>query len=253
MTQIIGHRGWRGKYPENTLEGFKALHESGVHALELDIVVSKENEVIVSHEAWFDEAYCLSDKRDNLYQLSIPEIQQIDSGSKPHLRFPEQKKIKTYKPTFKELVELWKELDSKPFIALEVKSETHLYGGYQPFPDEFADILIQFEEENLSGFNYFVQSFDPVFLKTYHDLNPGIQTGLLVEYKAELERDLEFLGYQPDYYNPEHVLLNDTLVSKLKESGIKTTTWTVNTQEDFNRLKPYELDGIITDYPEYFI
>lgn len=252
MTKIIGHRGWRGKYPENSLEGFKALHTAGVDALELDIVVSKNNELIVSHEAWFDHTYCLSNKKDNLYQLSVPEIQEVDCGSKPHPRFLEQKKSRTFKPTLKELVALWKDLGSTPFIALEVKSESELYGSFQPFPEHFAALLVEFEKEYLSQFSYFVQSFDALFLKTYHQINGKTKTGLLVESTANLEQDLDFLAYQPEYYNPEHVLLNDVLVKKLKDLGIKTTTWTVNTHKDFNRLKDYELEGIITDFPEKF-
>ena len=252
MTQIIGHRGWRGKYPENSLEGFRRLFESGVHALELDVVVSKEGELIVSHEAWFDFQYCNAEKKDNLFQLTSEEIKQVDCGSKFDSRFPDQEKIKTVKPTFKELIDLWNELKTKPFIALEVKSEPHLYGNYQPFPEHFAELLIEFEETHLSGFDYFVQSFDPVFLKTYHAKKQKQETGFLIEYETNLDAQLDFLGYQPEYYNPEHVLLTDKLVHRLKDLGIKTTTWTVNTQEDYNRLRDYNLEGVITDYPELF-
>jgi len=251
--KIIGHRGWRGKYPENSLTGFKKLNELGVHAVEIDVVVSKERELIISHEAWFDLTYCLAESEQNLFQLSTEEIQKIDCGSKIHPRFMDQEKFFSPKPTLKQAVDLWNQFEVKPFVALEVKSEPQYYGYYQPYASDFAHILNDFEEEHLSEFDYFTQSFDPVFLKTYHKINPKQNKGLLVEYKANLLDDLDFLNFKPQYYNPEHVLLNDKLVSSLESLSIKTTTWTVNTHEEYSKIKDYPLEGVITDYPERFI
>ena len=64
--KIIGHRGWRGKYPENSLNGFEALSKLGVNALELDVIITKDKEILVSHEAWFDLNYCTSKSEANL-------------------------------------------------------------------------------------------------------------------------------------------------------------------------------------------
>jgi len=253
MIPIIGHRGWRGKYPENSLLGFEQLALSNIQAVELDIVVSKDNELIISHEPWFDSQYCLSDKKSNLYQLSLEEIQAVDCGSKIDDRFPKQVKTKTVKPTFKALIDLWSSLGVKPFIALEVKSEAHLYGNFQSFPDAFADLLIDFEKKYLKGYNYFVQSFDPYFLKVYHEKYPETKTGLLVENKLSVEENLSLLGYTPDFYNPEHILLSPELIEKLKAKNIDTYTWTVNTPNDFNKIKDLDLAGIITDYPLEFM
>ena len=229
--------------------GFEKLALSPIQAVELDVVITKENELIVSHESWFDLQYCLSETKNNLYQLSLEEIQKIDCGSKIDERFPEQLKIKTVKPSFKALVDLWSNLGVKPFIALEVKSESHLYGSFQPFPADFADLLISFEKEFLQGFDYFVQSFDPYFLKVYHEKNPETKTGLLIENNLSIEENLSILGYHPDFYNPEHLLLSPELITELKSKGIKTYTWTVNTKEDSERIKELELEGIISDYP----
>ena len=250
--KIIGHRGWRGKFPENALLGFQELCKQGVLAVELDVVVTKDNQLLVSHEPWFDGQYCESEFARNFYRLTAQEIQKTDCGSRLDARFPEQLKTKTIKPLFKDLIALWDKLGVKPMIALEVKSESHLYGSYQPFPEAFAQLLIDFENTYLQGFDYFVQSFDSFFLKTYHAMNPTVKTGLLVEYKADVEIDLQQLGYIPNYYNPEHVLLNDVSVKKITEQGCQIFTWTVNKIEDYNRIKKYPLLGVITDYPERF-
>lgn len=253
MTQIIGHRGWRGKFPENSLIGFDQLFHLGIHAVELDVVITKDKQILVSHEAWFDLQYCTHHHPSNLYALTLAEIQQVDCGLKNDSRFPEQQKLASIKPTLKSVLELWDFLGVKPFIALEVKSETKLYGSYQPFAQEFAELLIDFEQKHLLDYNYFVQSFDPFFLKTYHQLNPARATGLLIENKVSLYEDLDVLGYKPNFYNPEHILLSDSLMQDLSTEKIESYTWTVNSVEDYNKIKDYPLKGIISDYPELFL
>lgn len=249
---IIGHRGWRGKYPENSLLGFEELAKAGVNAVELDVVVTQEGELLVSHEAHFDAQYCNTKYPRNLSELTAAEIQKVDCGSKLDPRFPHQLKVKTVKPTFKELITLWERLGVKPFIALEVKSESRLYGYYQPFPTEFAQIVKRFEEKYLVGYDYFIQSFDPYFLKSYHAISGATPTGLLVEYAADFKTDIGRLGYLPDFYNPDHVLLTPDLVNEVKDHGVGIYTWTVNEPKDYDRLLPLGLRGVITDYPERF-
>lgn len=250
---IIGHRGWRGKYPENSLLGFQELAKAGFNAVELDVVVTKEGELMISHEAHFDPQYCESQHPKNLFELTIPEIQAVDCGSKWDARFPDQLKTKTLKPTLKELIRLWDGLGVKPFIALEVKSEAHLYGYYQPFPAALARLVKDFEGQYLVGFDYFIQSFDPYFLKAYHAISGLAPTGLLVEHLAHFKADIDRLGYLPDFYNPEHVLLTPALVREVKASGLGIYTWTVNEPSDYERLGSLGLDGVITDYPDRFV
>ena len=252
MTKIIGHRGWRGKFPENSLIGFEQLALSGVHAVELDIVITKDKEILVSHEPWFDFQYCSAKKKANLYRLTTKQIQQVDCGRKTYEKFPLQHKFASVKPKFTSVLELWETLGARPFIALEVKSESKLYGSFQPFALEFAQILLDFEQKHLQPYDYFVQSFDPFFLKTYHQLNPNRKTGLLVENKNSVHENLDNLGYVPTFYNPEHILITEAVILELQKLNIKTHTWTVNRQEDFDRLLPYNLEGIISDYPERF-
>jgi glycerophosphoryl diester phosphodiesterase len=253
MTQIIGHRGWRGKFPENSLIGFDQLFHLGIHAVELDIVITKDKQILVSHEPWFDLRYCTHPHSSNLFDLTLTEIQKVDCGLKFDNRFPEQQKLASIKPTLKAVLELWDFLGVKPSIALEVKSESKLYGSHQPFAQEFAELLINFEEQFLKEYDYFVQSFDSFFLKTYHHLNPSRATGLLIENKASLYADLELLSYKPNFYNPEHILFCDKLMQDLSSEKIESYTWTVNSIEDYNKIKDYPLKGIISDYPELFL
>lgn len=79
--KIFGHRGCRGVYPENTIEGFKKAISFGVDGIELDVVVNKNQELVISHESYIDTNYCLTNKLDNeslnIYKMNIAEIQRI--------------------------------------------------------------------------------------------------------------------------------------------------------------------------------
>ena len=104
--KIFGHRGCRGIYPENTIEGFKKAISLGVDGIELDVVVNKNQELVISHESYIDTNYCLTTKIDeknlNIFKMNLTEIQKIDCGSKFIKEFPNQLKIKEKKPTYKE-------------------------------------------------------------------------------------------------------------------------------------------------------
>lgn len=101
---IIGHRGCRGLLPENSIASFLEAIRLGVNAIEFDIVISKDNKVVVSHEPFISKTYCLKpdgselrleeDKKFNLYKMSYDQIKKFDSGLKSHPRFPLQKKSK---------------------------------------------------------------------------------------------------------------------------------------------------------------
>ncbi|HSZ26331.1 MAG TPA: glycerophosphodiester phosphodiesterase family protein, partial [Cytophagaceae bacterium] len=97
-----GHRGCRGIYPENTLEGFRRAIDLGINSLELDVVVSKDRQLVVSHEPYMNPEICLKpdgseitpseEKQYNLYTMTYEEIKKFDCGLKIHPRFPNQKK-----------------------------------------------------------------------------------------------------------------------------------------------------------------
>ena len=106
--QYIGHRGCRGVYPENTIEGLKKAIQYGADGIEWDVVINKDDEIIISHEPYIDTTYCQlkngvdDPKKSNIYKMSTDEIKAFDCGSKFYTRFPNQQKIIETKPTLKE-------------------------------------------------------------------------------------------------------------------------------------------------------
>ncbi len=146
-----GHRGCRGLLAENSLPAFlRALEYPQVRTLELDLAVSKDRQLIVTHEPMFNPAICLkpdgqpisSTEADNilLYQMTVAEIQAFDCGSIGNPRFPQQEKQKTYKPTLKEVVAAVRA--KRPDIRwnMEIKSEASWDGLRHPPVQEFASL-----------------------------------------------------------------------------------------------------------------
>ena len=93
---IQGHRGARGLFPENTVTGFIEAIKLGVNTLEMDVIISKDNQVVVSHEPWMNEAFCTkkdggeieknSKEKYNLYKMTYAEILEFDCGKKQKMK-----------------------------------------------------------------------------------------------------------------------------------------------------------------------
>ena len=106
-----GHRGFTGGFPENSIPGFMAAIDTGVMTLEMDVVMSKDGNVIVSHDLVMLKSLCLAptgkplkDDSKKLYNLRYANIVEYDCGSLGNERFPKQKKMKTYKPLLSEVI-----------------------------------------------------------------------------------------------------------------------------------------------------
>lgn len=115
QVQVQGHRGDRGNFPENTIPAFISAAKKGVDVIELDVVISKDKKVVVSHEPFMHSLFVLTPSGDsisedsqenfNLYEMSYDSIKKFDSGSKGNRLFPNQQKQKTYKPLLAEAID----------------------------------------------------------------------------------------------------------------------------------------------------
>jgi glycerophosphoryl diester phosphodiesterase len=265
---LQGHRGARGLRPENSVPGFITALSLGVTSLELDVVLTKDKKVIVSHEPWVSAEICWSEdstsiqkvdelKRYNVYQLTYREIQSFDCGSKPNPQFPEQTKIPSSKPLLRDVI-----VASEDFIKsysqyevdynIEIKSLPAGDNKFHPAPEEFSDLVYQVIDQYLPWDRVVIQSFDFRVLKYWHKKYPHVRLAALVEKlpspRAAREK-LKTLGFNPSVYSPEVVLLDKETVSLMHQKKIRVIPWTVNEPEVMKRLKSWGVDGIITDYP----
>lgn len=265
VVEIEGHRGARGLAPENTIPSFLKALEYNVETLELDVVVSKDGKLVVSHEPWFSHIISLdkngktiseeTEKEHNIYKLKYSEIKLYDVGSIGNLGFPEQQKMKVVKPllkdVFKAVNEYAKKNNLKPVrFNIEIKSNPDWDGKFTPAPTVFAKMVYDEILKNKMEKNVIVQSFDVRPLQELRKLSVKLPIALLVSNKDGVEKNLEKLGFQPDAYSPHYSLVNEELVKYVRERNIKIVPWTVNEVADLERMKTFDLDGIITDYPD---
>ena len=257
---IQGHRGCRGLMPENTIEGFLKACELGVTTLEMDVVISADGQIVVSHEPFFNHEISTSyfatpiteknEKKFNIYQMLTSTIQRFDVGMKPHPRFPDQKKIKTHKPLLDEVVNAVKKAGFQPFYNIEikrVKSEDDIFhpNGYS-FTKRVIDKIEGLGIENKT----IIQSFDHECLEYSHGLNPAIKTVILVEDNNSLEYHLKLISHKPYAYSPDFHLVTKELVDECHKKNIKIIPWTVNEKADIHKMVDFGVDGIISDYPD---
>jgi glycerophosphoryl diester phosphodiesterase len=270
MTQtpfdLQGHRGCRGLMPENTLPGFIHAVEVGVTTLELDVVISGDSMIVVSHEPWMSSEICTrpggidipkaEEKNLNLYKMDYAQIQGYDCGQKFVERFPEQKKIPAVKPTLKMAVRMIRSFaeDNKypqPAFNIELKSDPQSYGVYQPDASKFADMVAtEVKRLGIEGITT-LQSFDINVLEALHK-RPGhtYKISYLVEKGKNLEKNLSKLSFTPDIYSPLYTLVTEAMVAQCHEKGIKVIPWTINDPAVMTKLKGWGIDGGITDYPD---
>ena len=262
---LQGHRGCRGLMPENSWPAFEKALELGVTTLEMDVVISKDRQVVVSHEPYFLNSYALDPngqpiekgKNDNLYLLTYAQIKKYDIGSKGNADFLEQEKIKTYKPLLSEVLkkaEAYCRAHNRAPVAynIEIKSEASEYDKSQPQPAAFSELVYKVIKENVPLERVTLQSFDFEVLKYWQkQMETGkyqkVKLAALVSNLKGIERNLEDLGFTPAIYSPYYKLLSKQKVAQLHQKGMRVIPWTVNDVSAMKEVKAMGVDGLITD------
>ena len=262
-----GHRGARGLFPENSLLGFeKALEIPEVSTLELDLCVTADDQLIVSHEPWLNEQICtINDSLSggiayNLYKMTYDSIQQFDCGSKEHPDFPEQQFAFANKPLLKELFAM---IDDKglrwPNFNIEIKSRRKGDYIYHPGPKKFADLVVvalnelneAYPEADLLN-NVSIQSFDLRILREVRKTALPVRLGLITDKTAAPAIEMDALGFPVDIYSPSYELVTQELISWCHFRQIAVIPWTINDVSEMQKLVDMGVDGIISDYPNKF-
>jgi len=262
---VQGHRGCRGLRPENTINGFVKALELGVHTLELDVVVNRENEVIISHEPFFNHEISTApdsskiteenEKTYNLYPMTVQEIQRFDVGLKIHPKFPYQKKIAAVKPTLEEMVKVIEKRVSEqnfpsPEYNIEIKRVKAQDGVFHPDMKTFADVVCKKIIALGIQDRTTVQCFDVKTLQYVHQAFPQFRLVLLIQNLLPYERNIADLGFKPWAYSPYFKLVSKDLVAYGNRENVKIIPWTVNEPKDIQHMVDLGVDGIISDYPD---
>ena len=263
-----GHRGGRGLMPENTIPAMLNGMDLGVTTLEMDVVISKDHQVVVSHDVYFNENITTTPEgnfltkaeapRRLLYTMPYDSIRKYDVGRKPHPDFPKQKKIAAYKPLLSDLLEATeahaREKGRSIAYNIEIKSRPENDGKKHPPVEEFVDLALRVIRQKGVQSRTTLQSFDPRALQVIHKNYPGTITSLLIEGtdRRSLEEQLKELGFTPSVYSPHFSLVTPELIRQCHAQNIRVIPWTVNSLEEMKKLQQMGVDGIISDYPDLF-
>ncbi len=262
---IQGHRGARGLLPENSIRGFIKAIELGVTTLEMDLCITKDSMVIVSHEPFMSNEICLDKDRNmlsseaakalNIYEMNYSEVKQFDCGSLMHLRFPSQGKVKIVKPLLSDVIRRSEDFtasNSLPRLRynIELKSQPEHDNIYHPEPARFARLVFEEIDGKLDWARVTIQSFDIRILQYFNENYPEIQLSLLIENEKSWNENLTELGFKPAVYSCHYKLLTPQIVDELHDENILVIPWTINDVEEMQELLEWGVDGIITDYPD---
>jgi glycerophosphoryl diester phosphodiesterase len=215
LIQVHGHRGARAVRPENTIAAFEYAIGVGVDAIEMDVVVSRDDVVVVSHDPY------------------------LKSGT--YIRTLTAKE--TGLPTLDEVFALASRGDF--LFNIEAKVSEHT-------PQDFAELVLDRIGEHGVKSRVIFQSFDFAILHRMNRLAPGITRAALWEGEprsfVEIAEDA-----RTSIVAPLYTLVTDELVREAHENGLRVIPWTANTVEDWKRLMQADVDGIITDDPAALI
>jgi glycerophosphoryl diester phosphodiesterase len=270
--ELHGHRGARGLMPENTIPAFQKAIDLGMNFLELDVVLTKDKEIIVHHDTEVNTKICIHKegkplKKDPISTWTLSQIKELDCGSIKNIRFPEQQMIEnTSIPTLKEVISFVKNYEKnnpgKTIIKLNIEMkfpDVHSKSDIEEFVGLIAKLL---EDEKIIN-DSVIQSFEISAIKELKKRNPKITTSaLFAPTKYELLRLQYFSGKEirstiiqkgkeadASYISPYYPYVTEDFVNLAHTSGLKVLPWTVNTKEEMIRLHNCGVDGIISDYP----
>lgn len=261
------HRGGRGLMPENTIASEKNAINYDC-TLEMDLQMSKDKKIVVSHDSYFSSDFCLTPEGDTMtkkdgysrliYDMPYDSVTKYDVGLKPHPGFPRQKKMHAVKPLLSVLIDsveaYAKEKHHVNHYNIEIKSSPKADGKNYSTLEEYIDSAMKIIVDKGIEPRTMIQSFDIRALKLIHEKYPTVKTSYLVG-KADTktaEGYIDQLGFKPDIFSPEYSIVTPELVKAFHQQNVLVIPWTPNTVEDIQRLKDMGADGAITDYPDLY-
>lgn len=257
-----GHRGARGLLPENTIPAFlRALSYPEVTTLELDVVISSDNRVIVSHDPYMEPTICQSpagkdiDGQISLRQMTAAEIATYDCGLRGNPHFPEQRPRPAHKPT---LAAVFAAVDRycvqqgrpSPRYNIELKYLPEWEPTLVPDRETFVRLVLQDIADWGRPELVCLQCFDPATLAVIHKQQHGATVAYLDEEPGRVADKMKALGFTPAIYSPWHEPLIAQQVAEAQQLGMRVIPWTVNEVDRMRELSSWGVDGLITDYPD---
>ena len=248
---VHGHRGARAVRPENTLPAFEYAIDAGVDFLELDVAVTRDNVLVVSHDPTLSKPIC-SGPKDHavIHELTLEEVRQYDCGALRNPGFPKQVPVPgTRMPTLDQVFDL------APRGSFGFNVETKIFPEkpeLTPPPEEFAKMLLDAIRRHKLERRVIVQSFDFRTLHAMKKLAPEIRLSALYEGKNPNYVSIAHDG-GATIVSPESRTVTPERVKAAHDAGLQVVPWTANRPQDWEKLVSAQVDAIISDDPAALI
>ena len=271
LTEIVdaqAHRSGMGLYPENSIPAMKNSLDLGVNTLEMDLCVTKDGKVILSHDRYFEPRYTTKpdgkemqrDERVYLYNLTYDEITKYDVGMRYTRSWPHKACVPAVKPLLTEAVAFVENYTKENGLTpvkynIEIKSDYTSSDGvegkdwleYKEFVDACAPVIASL---NL-GDRLVVQSFDDRALNYLHEKYPEFTLSYLIrDHDVDFDKFMGLLTFQPEWLSPPHQNVTAEFMAEARARGMKVVTWTVDETAEIKRLMDLKVDGIISNHPD---
>jgi glycerophosphoryl diester phosphodiesterase len=258
--EVQGHRGARWSRPENTLSAFQFALDAGVDTLEMDLNVTRDNVLVVTHDPYLNPATCLDSRgrriRSNVMirRLTLAELKTYDCGSLVNPLFKEQVPQPGERiPTFEEFL-TWLQNHPNPRakivrLNVETKSEKN-HPEFTPEPRVFSKMVLDMAKKFKVMDRMTLQSFDFRTLIAAREIDASTVTSALVEFRPREGLTAMASRLNVNIVSPNHEWLTEAEVASLHKAGVQVLPWTVNALQDWQRMLKLGVDGIISDNPK---
>jgi glycerophosphoryl diester phosphodiesterase len=224
MTKIVGHKGAAGYAPENTLSSFLMAIAIGCDRAELDVRLTKDDQVVVFHD---DEVSKLTNGVGFVSEMTLAELKELDCA--------QSEKI----PTLQEVIDVCKD---KIELQIELKSDGT--------PELVNELILKNNIEK----QVVITSFSDDLLKRIKQLNPNLKVGLLFWNDEVMLKIWDLINSVPlDFLAPSSVLVTKEFVDKAHSLGKSVYAYRVNEKDLGDKLIEMGVDDIGTDFPKLFI
>ena len=230
---MMGHRGVPNEFPENTIEGFKNLINKGINGIEVDVIRTKDNHIVCSHN------YDLETETNGLgyiFNKYYSEIKKFNTS----IKFLDKNHISIPK-----LIDLINELPKNIIFNIEIKSRFLFDLKSVPF-------VLRILKDNKIKNRVIISSFNPLVLLFVKIMDKKFATAYLwsnLNVPLILSKPWLVNIVHPDLIHIEAHLINKELILYYKKRGLKINAWTVNNFPSKKWLLENGVDGIISDFP----
>ena len=232
---VIAHRGYREKYPENTLAAFNAAVDAGAPMIELDVSLTKDRKLIVIHDDTLDRT---TDGIGPVSEYTLAELKRFDAGSWFDTCFKDEQ--------LPALEEVFDAVGGQVLLNIEIKSSAF---ELKRLPDAIENQVIDLIHSKNCKDSVLISSFNDTILKNIRKLDARVPMGIISRRKSDSHTLERYKKLDLFSWHPERSIVTRQCVELMHKDSIAVFPYTVNAVKEADRLIKMNVDGMFTDDP----